>query len=269
VSSAQEQYGQSAGQHGQPAEVTQPADAGPAEASQPAVAGQPEPFGPLPGQPPATAGAQGQQVSKREVYRSPAVLFIWWVWVAFALANLIDLALQGRDHFGAQIAALLILITGVVYVAAFRPRVTADEDGIAITNPLRDYQLPWGCVEDVDLGDSVLVSCRWQDGGERSKVFYCWAIHSPRRSRLKAEMRARRAASKAERQTARYGRLPPEVRAAMGKTDAENIAAALMERVSMARAAGVQDGKPVARWDPLAVLALVLPIVLVIIVLAI
>src|SRR5947207_10179914 len=80
----------------------------------------------------STAGAAGTAgvPGKPDLYRSPVALVVWWVWVAFALANLIDLAVQGRDHLAAEVAAILIMITGVAYVTAFRPRVLADGAGI-------------------------------------------------------------------------------------------------------------------------------------------
>ena len=62
----------------------------------------------------------------RQVFRSPAAVAIWWVWVLFAVGNLIDLAVQGRDHLSVVAAFILLLITGVVYVTALRPRVVAD-----------------------------------------------------------------------------------------------------------------------------------------------
>ena len=145
---------------------------------------------------------------KPDLYRSPAAPVVWWVWAVFALANLADIAVQGHDHFAAQIAAILILITWVAYVTAFRPRVLADDTGITIRNPLRDHQVPWACVQNVDLGDSLQVHCAWQDGEQKTKLLYGWAVHSPRRARLKAEARARRSDRAAARQSASYHRLP-------------------------------------------------------------
>lgn len=230
-----------------------------------------------------------------DVYRSSVPVVVWWVWVAFAAVNLVDLAVQGRDHFALVIAAILVMITGVTYVAAFRPRVTADDEAVTITNPLRDHRVPWGCVESMELGDSLEVHCRWQDGRPRRKKLYGWAVHSPRRSRLKAQMRARRKIGAAERQSESFGRMPPEAREAMAKTDAEHILQSLQARADRARAAGAGvaaagaagpadparpdgppdasagearagaggGGGPVSRWDLLAVAALLVPAVLV------
>jgi Bacterial PH domain len=213
------------------------------------------------------AAAPGGVQAKPDVYRSPVAPVVWWLWVAFALANLIDLAVQGRDHFAAEVAVILILVTGIAYVAAFRPRVLADDTGITIRNPLRDHHVPWGCVRGVDVRDSLQVHCTPQDGEQKSKTLYAWAVHSSRRSRLKAEARARRSA-KSSRQppAATYARLPAEAQAALSRSDAENIASALGERVARAQAAGAIGGRRTARWVLPAIAALVLPALLVLVV---
>lgn len=218
------------------------------------------------------AGSPGPTVTggvtrKPDLYRSPLALVVWWVWAAFALANLVDLAVQGRSHFALDVAAVLILITGVTYVAAFRPRVIADDAGIMIRNPIRDHQIPWDCVQSVDLGDSLQVHCARPDDSQRSKTLYAWAVHSPRRSRLKAEARARRSDRVNARRSDSYSRLPPEARQAMTMTDAEHTARTLEERANKARAAGATGGRLTATWSWAAIAALLVPVVLLIVVL--
>jgi hypothetical protein len=263
VSSAQQPAGPS-GQAGQPP-AAGAGQAGPSSAVQ---AGHPPSGQAAPSRVPAqprTAGPGGVR-AKPDLYRSPVAPVVWWVWVAFALANLIDLAVQGRDHFAAEVAAILILVTGVAYVTAFRPRVLADDAGITVRNPLRDHHLPWGCVQDVDLRESLEVHCIPQDGEQKSKTVYAWAVHSSRRSRLKAEARARRTAKSPRQQPPSYGRLPAEAQAALTKTDSENIAKALGERATRGRAAGATGGRRTARWDLLAIAALLLPALLLLVV---
>jgi hypothetical protein len=199
-----------------------------------------------------------------EVYRSTVALVIWWVWAVFATANLIDLVVQGHDHFALVVAAILLVITGVAFVAGFRPRLTADDAGLVICNPLRNHRVPWGSVEGMELGDSLEIQCAWQDGGPRRRKLYGWAVHSPRRSRLKTELRAQRKVRSEERRSETFSRMPAEARAAMTKTDAEHIYESLQARAARARAAGAADGPPVSRWDWLAIAALILPVVLLI-----
>jgi hypothetical protein len=222
----------------------------PSRGDGPAHAVRPGPAGPA-----ADAGPSRPP----DLYRSMVALVVWWVWVVFAAANIIDLAVQGHNHFSAVVIAILVLITGVAFVTAFRPRITADDEAMTIRNPLRDHRVPWGCVQSLELGDSLEVRCRWQDDRPRHKKLYGWAVHSPRRSRLKAEMRAGRKLAAAERRSTSAGQPPPEARSAMTKTDAEHIVASLRARADKARAAGAEGGRPVSRWDALAVAALVVP----------
>jgi Bacterial PH domain len=130
-----------------------------------------------------------------QTFRSPTAVVVWWVWLLFAAANLIDLAVQGRDYVSLVSAAILLLATGVAYVTAQRPRIVADSRGITIINPLRDHHIGWASVTKVDLADLLRVHCR--RGPDDTKVIYCWAVHYSRRRKLAAETKARRAADRA------------------------------------------------------------------------
>lgn len=66
------------------------------------------------------------------MFRSPFAVVAWWVWAAFAVANLIDLPVQGRDRQSLVTALGLLLITGVAYTVALRPRITAADDGLRV-----------------------------------------------------------------------------------------------------------------------------------------
>src|SRR5271170_6978446 len=125
-----------------------------------------------------------------QVFRSPTAVIVWWVWLLFAGANLIDLSVQGRDHISLVAAAILVLATGVAYVTAQRPRIIADSAGITIVNPLRDHHIGWAGVIQVDLADLLRVHCR--RGPDDTKVIYSWAVHYSRRRKLAAEAKARR-----------------------------------------------------------------------------
>jgi hypothetical protein len=119
---------------------------------------------------------------------------MWWLWALFALANLIDLAVQGRDHFSLETAAGLLLITGAMYIAALRPRISADDDGLTIVNPLREHRVGWAAVAAVDATELVRFRCAWQVAGEvtRERVIYAWAVHSAHRRQAATRMRAAR-----------------------------------------------------------------------------
>jgi hypothetical protein len=97
--------------------------------------------------------------AKVQTFRSPTALVVWVVWLLFAAANWVDLAVQGRDHISAVAAAILLLATGLAYVTAQRPRIIADEAGITVRNPLRDHRIGWASVTKVDLVDLLRVHC--------------------------------------------------------------------------------------------------------------
>ena len=208
----------------------------------------------------------------REVFRSPAAVAIWWVWVLFAVGNLIDLAVQGRDHLSVVAAFILLLVTGVVYVTAKRPRVVADSDGLTVSNPVRDHRVDWAAVAHVDSTDLLRIRCEWQDdGGAAKRVIYAWAVHSSRRRQVAAE---RRAAREARGGGGGYGiggfgagRAPrggygtpqdiPEP-ASLG-VDAEQVVATLTAHAEQAREGDPGDRAPVSTWYWPAVAAIVVP----------
>jgi Bacterial PH domain len=130
-----------------------------------------------------------------QTFRSPTAVVVWWVWLLFAAANLIDLAVQGRDHLSLVAAAILVLATGVAYVGAQRPRIIADASGVTIVNPLRDHHIGWASVSRVDLADLLRVHC--DVGPGRTKVIYSWAVQYSRRRKFAAQAKARRVSARA------------------------------------------------------------------------
>ena len=165
---------------------------------------------PVPPQPPgpASPGSSGRPRSRLrggpadgnvQTFRSPTALVIWAVWLLFAVANWVDLAVQGRDHSSVVAAALLLLATGIAYLTAMRPKIIADESGITVKNPLRDHRISWASVTKVDLVDLLRVHCDWDPSGpgapggkKHRKVINSWAVHYSRRRQLSAEVRSRR-----------------------------------------------------------------------------
>jgi hypothetical protein len=126
---------------------------------------------------------------KPRTFRSPVAVAVWWLWVLFAAGNLIDLAVQGRDHLSLVAAFILLLVTGVVYTAAERPRIVAGPEELRIINPLRDHRVAWAAVAGFDATDLVRVRCEWPAG---KRMICSWAVHSSRRRQIAAEVRAER-----------------------------------------------------------------------------
>lgn len=190
---------------------------------------------------------------EQTTFRSPFAAAIWWVWLVFALANLVDLAVQGRDHFSVVAAFILLLVTGVVYATAQRPRIIAGDDGLTIVNPLRAHRIGWAAVTAVEATDLVRVRCRWPKG---NRVIYSWAVGSSRRRQATAQLRASRA---------RPGPGAPRgAGAAAGEpllSDVEPVVSALGAYAERARATapGEQGRPPVSSWYWPAVAAIVIP----------
>jgi Bacterial PH domain len=186
-----------------------------------------------------------------QTFRSPTAVVIWWVWLLFAAANLIDLAVQGRDHLALVAAAILLLATGVAYVAAERPRIIADTSGVTVVNPLRDHHVGWAGVSQVDLADLLRVHV--DQGPGRTKVVHSWAVQYSRRRKFAAQARARRAAARAASGRSAFGTFglerygtggrelgyasrPAAATESSAEAEAERIARVLSEYANAARA---------------------------------
>ena len=183
-------------------------------------------------------------MEKPQTFRSPIAVVIWVVWLLFAVANWIDLAVQGRDHLSAVAAAVLLLATGVAYVTAQRPRIIADATGVTIRNPLRDHRIGWAGVAKIDLLDLLRVHCAWGPESRHHKVISAWAVPYSRRRQFAAGATARRTARRSTLAVpAGFGRPGEPVAgrapASAAEADAQRIARLLSDRATAARAEAV------------------------------
>ena len=173
--------------------------------------------------PQATAWRTRADGSK--VFQLQTPVIFWWAWVVFALICLVDIAVQGRDRASVQAAVAIVTATGFAYACAYRPRVIADDRGIRVLNPVRDFRISWPALRGIFLGDSVEFQCA-RSGPKGEKTVYSWALYTKRRARARARLRGnswdRRTAS-ATRPSG-YGRLPREAQEATKMVSAEVIA---------------------------------------------
>jgi Bacterial PH domain len=214
------------------------------------------------------AGAAGEAPARRQTFRSPLAVVIWWLWVLFAVGNLIDLAVQGRDHLSVVAAFILLLITGVVQVTAQRPRIVADDEGLTIMNPLREHRIGWAAVAGIDAAQQLRVRCEWPlddgAGGTGHRVLHSWAVHSSRRRQVTAELRAQRR-SRRESAGGPFGAFSaPESRAAPPPptvADAELVVSLLTARAEQGRAMtpAKRAVPPLSSWHWPAIAAIVVP----------
>jgi len=222
----------------------------------------------------AVIDEKGSGGDDREVFRPPAAVAVWWLWVLFAAGNLIDLAVQGRDHLSVVAAFILLFITGVVYVTARRPRVIIDADGVTVVNPVGDHRVGWLAVAAVDATELLRLRCEWPDGDRTGRrAIYAWAVHSSRRRQVGAELRAQRQSRRAARgfgssglsgtgRPGGYGAPPatPPEPVTLG-VDAGRVVATIKARTEQARldAPGASAVAPDSTWSWPAIAAVAVP----------
>jgi hypothetical protein len=195
--------------------------------------------------------------SEPEVFRSAGSLILSWAWFVVAAIILVDLAVQGRDHVALVTAVAVLVITGIVYACAWRPKIVADSDGISLINPVRDHRVPWAAVVKVDVVNAVRVHCTSAPGAAGGKVLYSWAVQSSPRSARKATMRRGVGNQPRARLTPRsrslqppgtpppgsvprYGEMPDAAKEALDRSSAEFTAGRLSERAQHARQAAAR-----------------------------
>ncbi len=184
------------------------------------------------------------------VYRTTGPVVLWWSWVVLAVLALGDLLIQDRDLLSPGFAFGVLTLTGLIFACALWPRVTADDARITVRNPFRDYDIPWGAVRGIYLGDAVEVQCA-RDAAKKDKTVYCWALTSPRRARARAQLRTQ--SGRRSPSSSQYGRLPESAKALAQTTVAEVIARELARLLDERRPPG-GAGVLAARWtwQPLA-----------------
>ena len=216
----------------------------------------------------------GKDPGGRQVFRSPAAVVIWWLWVLFAVANLIDLAIQGRDHVSLVAAFVLLFVTGIVYVTAQRPRMVADADGLTISQP-SPRPPDWlgggrGGRPDRPPPRPVRVAGRGQDG-PAGHLLLGGALFAPQAGRRRAAPRgpgrgaaaasAVRAASAASAGRPFGASVESSPEGDALRVDADRVIATLTARAEKARldAPDAKATAPASTWDLIAVASVVIP----------
>jgi hypothetical protein len=182
----------------------------------------------------------------RTVFRRGTPFVIWWVWVAFAIYNIAQIAIPDHDYFSLELTAGLLAVTAVIYACTVRPRVLADDQGVLVLNPFRDHRIQWGALTGVYLGDSVEFGCA-RPAPQKEKTIYCWALYSGRRSRMKAQMRADRERTRAYSSGA-IRRAQAEAQELARKDIVQLMAGEIGRRSTDARQRGVPDAVLESSW---------------------
>jgi len=222
---------------------------------------------------------RGAPAVGREVYHLGTPVVLWWVWLAFAVANIVDLAVQRTAvHTELVIDATVLLVTGFAYALALRPRVIADQAGVTVVNPFRDHHVPWAVIQGVDTGDWVKVH-RTRDGSPVTaidvpgKAIECWALYLSARTKRKEARPGPPSARSGVfgrigglgEQSDGMSRMPAEAKYLASLPPARAIAATLDTRAEKERArarqasSGQDHPSPVTvrwAWFPLAAIAI-------------
>ena len=166
------------------------------------------------------------------MFRLTAPVVIWWIWLVFAVANVIDLGLEAQPRFAAMVSVVLLTITGLAYACAFRPRVVADEGGLLVVNPVRQWRVPWATIRQIEVRDWVRIQCARAPGGDTTKTIECWALFATARVKRNYSRRAQDHITR----SADTARMPDEARRLMSLPTVVIIARQLERRAGQAQA---------------------------------
>jgi hypothetical protein len=199
----------------------------------------------------------------RQVFRSKAALILGWFWTAFAAINAVDLVLRFSGASSLVAAAVLGVLSALVFVTCLRPATVLRDDGVLVRNPLRDTFVPWAAVDDVRVSHSIMI-----ESGDRS--VRCWTPQATARERAAAVRRANapRGGTRfrgVETEPARTKAEQKAAEAVAGKTHADWVAEQITEHVERARRRPPDDpGTMRVSWSVPALAALAAALALVI-----
>jgi hypothetical protein len=74
------------------------------------------------------------------------------------LAGLVDIAVEWRTSGGLLVATLIGALMVLAWIGLVRPAVTLTPGGLRVRNHLRDHDIPWNRVTEVDVTDVLRVT---------------------------------------------------------------------------------------------------------------
>ncbi|MFI6798799.1 hypothetical protein [Streptosporangium canum] len=172
----------------------------------------------------------------KQVFRSRTALVLGWIWMAFAAFNAVDLIVRYSGPSSLVAAAVLGVLTALVFVACLRPAVILTEDGVLVRNPLRNASVPLAGVDEVVVSHAIKIT----SGGESVR---CWTPQTSARERA-AAVRRGTSANTGGRYKTEPTRSKGEQAAAealAGRTHADWVAEQITERAEVAKRAAVRN----------------------------
>ncbi|MFF3440362.1 hypothetical protein [Streptosporangium sp. NPDC002721] len=170
----------------------------------------------------------------KQVFRSTLATVVGWVWMAFAAFNAVDLIARYSGQTSMIAAAVLGVLTAVVFVTCLRPAVILSEEGVHVRNPLRNAFVSWPAVDEVTVSHSIAIV----SGDESVR---CWVPQASARERAAAVRRGKPAPApsrgRSRTEPVRSKGEQAAAEALAGRTHADWVAEQITERAEAARRA--------------------------------
>ena len=199
------------------------------------------------------------QPAPQHVYRQRSPLVIAVLFGLGALVLLGSAALSWRDHPQPLFVSWLVWGCAALWAVFVRPSVVLTQDGVRLSNIVREVSIPWSLVSDVEARWNVKV---W--AGDEG--WTAWAISSqverPKVSSLLPGMSTKLDQYAARDARAAAGTAPAKAAKVTARAVADAIEDTSAEYAAAVTAGEIQPPPSPAvttRWVPQAVLALVLP----------
>lgn len=203
----------------------------------------------------------------RQVFRSSLARWGSYAWFVLAALNIVDITVRGSGQGGRVAFAVVVAVTVLVYLVAFRPAVVLDGRTVVLRNVFRDVTVPLPAVTQADATDALRVHAG-------ARVYRSWAVQVPNRERARVRQRVRSTGRS-------HDAVSDDVRDAVaGRTHADFVAEQIQQakqRFDTGRddpAAEVSSGQPgpggdpYRRWNVLGTVSLAVAVVIVLVTIA-
>ncbi|RKR30216.1 hypothetical protein C8D78_0538 [Arthrobacter oryzae] len=107
-------------------------------------------------------------VTHRSASARPVAAVVW----LFAVGTLVWLLVAGATSAAIHAAPWLGLLSWCVYTSQWRPCLRVDGSGFGVINGLRDHQIPFGTVRDIEVSYTTAI---WAAG----KKYVSWGAPTP------------------------------------------------------------------------------------------
>ena len=157
---------------------------------------------------PAAPGTSPGPGKKIESFAGTGSRVLGVIVLAIAGLAIVDILIEWRTLQGLSAAAITVALGTLVWMSMVRPAVVVFERAVVLRNFVRDVEIPWHLMKDVEIKPVLTVTA------EHDKLYRSIAVAASGADR-RAEMRARRQAAKASAagmEVGRSGQVDPNTR---------------------------------------------------------